>query len=444
MMPSICGQQAGGFGELRSSLRHDGPCRRHLLLADVFPGRARYSAVYAGFPLSVMMVNGLWRPLCRENLAPLQHAHNVEIWRVLIPVGAVFLLFSARRKCGGSRDWPALMGFGMGLLHPSACDGEQAWNGRSAQRHRILVFLAHARNTLGVAAVGAILNAGVVLMAAAFPGDTANTPERVRDLLTNLGTIAGAAPTRRRQPFSIPRCIWASGDVSDLPDHRGTCFSDPARDLESLTQGAGGVKAKPSAWRSRRGDTSSKRRSSHPYSSCRGLRSCTCIARREESRGLVLLFPRLNPRAREAWLSPTSVQKGSNRAPRPAIFGLPRPHIPYCFRSRRTYVPQTPGHRYTIPACTHHWEGLMQALGASAFALAMDRYTHDARKHRSHSHVETAHNVLGENRHAARRSKARAFKEVYVIFFPWLTAPPLTVVNSVAGRPRPLGYRMRN
>jgi hypothetical protein len=164
---------------------------------------------------------------------------------LLIPVGAVFLLFLApNENIVFAGIGPALMGFGMGLLNIVSVVMIQAsveWAKRGSATASLL-FSRTLGNTLGVAAVGAILNAGVVLMAAAAPGAEAATPDRMKDLLTNLGTIAagGADPSQQALLDSALHLgFW--GMLVFAAIAAGVAFLIPTRELEALTGGAGEV-----------------------------------------------------------------------------------------------------------------------------------------------------------------------------------------------------------
>jgi hypothetical protein len=209
-----------------------------------FQGVLGYSAVYAGFPLSVMMVT--WPLASAVSGRILRHFSTRTTLRfgaVLIPVGAMFLLFLAPgESIVVAGIGPALMGFGMGLLNIVSVVMIQAsveWSKRGSATASLL-FSRTLGNTLGVAAVGAILNAGVVLMAAAFPGAQAATPEQIKDLLTNLGTIAGGGADPSQQALldqALHLGFWGMFVFAAIT--AAIALLIPARELESLTGGAG-------------------------------------------------------------------------------------------------------------------------------------------------------------------------------------------------------------
>jgi MFS family permease len=162
---------------------------------------------------------------------------------LLIPAGAIFLLFLAPgESIVVAGIGPALMGFGMGLLNIVSVVTIQAsveWSKRGSVTASLL-FSRTLGNTLGVAAVGAILNLGVVLMASAFPGANAATPEQVTNLLTNLGTIAGGGADVSQQALldsALHLGFWGMFLFAVIA--AAIAMLIPARELESLSGSAG-------------------------------------------------------------------------------------------------------------------------------------------------------------------------------------------------------------
>jgi predicted MFS family arabinose efflux permease len=160
-----------------------------------FQGVLGYSPVAAGFPLSVMLVS--WPLASSVSGRILRHFSaraTLRFGGLLIPVGAVFLLFlrpGSNLVIAGIG--PALMGFGMGLLNIVSVVMVQAsvqWSKRGSATASLL-FSRTLGNTLGAAALGAILNFGVLFYAKAQGAAEAATPEHVRALLTSIGDIAG-------------------------------------------------------------------------------------------------------------------------------------------------------------------------------------------------------------------------------------------------------------
>jgi EmrB/QacA subfamily drug resistance transporter len=160
-----------------------------------FQGVLGYSAIYAGFPLMVMMVT--W-PLASATsgtiLRYLSMRATLRLGGFLIPVGAAFLIFL---KPGTTLILagigPALMGYGMGLLNITSVimvQGTIEWSKR-ASATAALIFSRSLGNTLGVAVLGAALNLGVIMFAIAQGRSELATSDHVRELLTMIGEVAG-------------------------------------------------------------------------------------------------------------------------------------------------------------------------------------------------------------------------------------------------------------
>jgi MFS family permease len=194
--------------------------------------------------LSVMMVTWpLASAVSGRILRRFSMRTTLRFGALLIPVGAVFLLFlTPGESIVVAGIGPALMGFGMGLLNIVSVVMIQAsveWAKRGSATASLL-FSRTLGNTLGVAAVGAILNLGVVLMANAFPGANAATPEQVTNLLTNLGTIAGGGADMSQRALldsALHLGFWGMFLFAVIA--AATAMLIPARELESLSGGAG-------------------------------------------------------------------------------------------------------------------------------------------------------------------------------------------------------------
>jgi hypothetical protein len=209
-----------------------------------FQGVLGYSALFAGFPLSVMMVS--WPLASAVSGKILKHYSaraTLRFGGLIIPVGAVFLLFlTPGENLIFAGIGPALMGFGMGLLNIVCVvmvQGSVEWSKRGSATASLL-FSRTLGNTLGVAAVGAILNSGVVLLARAFPGSDAVSPERVRELLTDLGTIAGGGADPAQQALlaqALHLGFWGMLCFAALA--AAVAMLIPVRELETLTGGTG-------------------------------------------------------------------------------------------------------------------------------------------------------------------------------------------------------------
>jgi len=205
-----------------------------------FQGVLGYSAIYAGFPLMVMMVT--W-PMASATsgtiLRYLSMRATLRLGGFLIPTGAVFLLFL---KPGTSvivaGIGPALMGFGMGLLNITSVimvQGTIEWSKR-ASATAALIFSRSLGNTLGVATLGAVLNFGIVLFAAAQGRSELTTPEHVSDLLAMIGNVAGGATDPSLQPVldaALHLTFWVMLGFAVITAL--ISLTIPTRELETLT-----------------------------------------------------------------------------------------------------------------------------------------------------------------------------------------------------------------
>src|SRR6185437_12621744 len=136
---------------------------------------------------------------------------TLRLGGALIPVGAAFLLLI-------TPDTPPLlmgigpfiMGFGMGLLNITSMvmiQGSVEWSKRGSAT-AALIFSRTLGNTLGVTALGALLNSGVVLYASQH--GRSMSPAEIRALLGSIGNILGGGADTAL-PRSITRCDSPSG-----------------------------------------------------------------------------------------------------------------------------------------------------------------------------------------------------------------------------------------
>ncbi len=224
-----------------------------------FQGVLGYSAIYAGFPLMVMMVTWpMASAISGTILRYLSMRATLRLGSFLIPIGAVFLLFL---KPGTTLIvagiGPALMGFGMGLLNITSVimvQGTIEWSKR-ASATAALIFSRTLGNTLGVAALGAVLNFGIVLFAAAQGRertDDARSCPRIAGDDRGRGRRRGRSkPSARARRGAASRVL---GDAGVRGDHSASFADDPhartgnADDERARTrEGAGGIeKALPS------------------------------------------------------------------------------------------------------------------------------------------------------------------------------------------------------
>jgi hypothetical protein len=208
-----------------------------------FQGVLGYSAIYAGFPLMVMMVTWpMASAVSGTILRYLSMRTTLRMGGFLIPIGASFLLFltpSTNLIVAGIG--PALMGFGMGLLNITSVimvQGSIAWAKR-ASATASLIFARTLGNTLGVAALGAVLNFGVILYAVAQGRSDLTSPDHVRDLLATIGNVAGGGADPALQRVLDSALHLAFGVMLGFAALAALLsLMIPVRELETLTTGA--------------------------------------------------------------------------------------------------------------------------------------------------------------------------------------------------------------
>jgi len=211
-----------------------------------FQGVLGYSAIFAGFPLTVMMVT--WPLASAVSGRLLRHFSmraTLRFGSFLIPIGTAFLLFlSPGQNLVVAGIGPALMGFGMGLLNITSVimvQGSIEWSKRGSATAS-LIFSRTLGNTLGVAILGAVLNFGVVLFARAQGAAEAATPERVRDLLVRVGNVAGNGADLSLQAVlsqALHLTFWVMLVFAAITAMLSLLV--PTRELESLTTTAGEI-----------------------------------------------------------------------------------------------------------------------------------------------------------------------------------------------------------
>jgi MFS family permease len=211
-----------------------------------FQGVLGYSAIYAGFPLTVMMVTWpMASAVSGTILRYLSMRATLRLGSFLIPIGAVLLVFlTPLTNLAVAGIGPALMGFGMGLLNITSVimvQGTVEWSKR-ASATAALIFSRTLGNTLGVAALGAVLNFGIVLFASASGATELTTPDHVRELLAMIGDVAGGAADPALRPVldsALHLAFWVMLGFSVITALLALLI--PTRDLESLTTGARGA-----------------------------------------------------------------------------------------------------------------------------------------------------------------------------------------------------------
>jgi hypothetical protein len=164
---------------------------------------------------------------------------------LLMPVGALFLLLMRPDSHPAFAGvGPFIMGFGMGLLNITSMimiQGSVEWSKRGSATAS-LIFARTLGNTLGVAALGALLNYGVILFASEH--GTRLSTVQIHDLLGSIGNIlgGGADPSLRAGLDSALQLTFR-GMLVFAALSAALAIMVPVRELETLS---GGAKAVPS------------------------------------------------------------------------------------------------------------------------------------------------------------------------------------------------------
>lgn len=194
-------------------------------------------AILAGIPLSAMLF--AWpsaSAISSRVVKLLSMRRTLRLGGALIPVGAAFLLLITPDTPPLAMGiGPFIMGFGMGLLNITSMvmiQGSVEWSKRGSAT-AALIFSRTLGNTLGVTALGAILNIGVVSFAT-HHGNALNA-EQIRSLLGSIGNVlgGGADPNLRDALDSALRAtFWGMLGFSTLS--AVLAFSVPVRELHTL------------------------------------------------------------------------------------------------------------------------------------------------------------------------------------------------------------------
>jgi hypothetical protein len=199
--------------------------------------------VYAGFPLTVMMVTWpLASAVSGTILRYLSMRATLRLGGILIPIGATLLiLVRPGTTLLAAGIGPALMGFGMGLLNITSVimvQGTIAWAQR-ASATASLIFSRTLGNTLGVAALGAVLNLGIILFAVSHGQSELATSAHVRELLAKVGDVAGGSTDPALRPLldaALHLTFWVMLGFAVVAALLSLII--PTRDLDSLTASA--------------------------------------------------------------------------------------------------------------------------------------------------------------------------------------------------------------
>jgi EmrB/QacA subfamily drug resistance transporter len=197
-------------------------------------------AILAGIPLSAMLFAWPFASAMSSRIVKhLSMRKTLRVGGILIPIGALFLLFITPDTPPLAMGiGPFIMGFGMGLLNITSMvmiQGSVEWSKRGSATAS-LIFSRTLGNTLGVTALGAILNIGVI----SFANHHGNTldAEQIRTLLGSIGNVlgGGADPDLRNALDSALRAtFWGMLAFAVLSAVLAVMV--PVRELETLPGG---------------------------------------------------------------------------------------------------------------------------------------------------------------------------------------------------------------
>jgi EmrB/QacA subfamily drug resistance transporter len=205
-------------------------------------------AILAGIPLTAMLFAWpLASAVSGRILKRFSMRHTLRFGAWLIPVGALFLLpITPESHPAFAGVGPFIMGFGMGLLNITSMvmiQGSVAWSKRGSATAS-LIFSRTLGNTLGVTALGAILNFGVVLFASENP--TQMSTADIHALLGSIGNILGGGSDpalRAALDAALRLTFW--GMVAFAILSAALAMMVPVRELDSLSGGAHNAAAPP-------------------------------------------------------------------------------------------------------------------------------------------------------------------------------------------------------
>jgi MFS family permease len=195
-------------------------------------------AILAGIPLTAMLFAWpLASAVSGRILRRFSMRTTLRFGAMLIPIGAVFLLFITPQSHPlFAGVGPFIMGFGMGLLNITSMvmiQGSVEWSKRGSATAS-LIFSRTLGNTFGVTALGAMLNFGVVLFASQH--GTRMSPDEIHALLGSIGNIlgGGAEPNLRAAlDSSLRLAFW--GMVAFALFAAAFAMMIPVRELETLS-----------------------------------------------------------------------------------------------------------------------------------------------------------------------------------------------------------------
>jgi Na+/melibiose symporter-like transporter len=197
-------------------------------------------AILAGIPLSAMLFAWPFASAISSRIVNhLSMRKTLRFGGILIPIGALFLLFITPDTPPLAMGiGPFIMGFGMGLLNITSMvmiQGSVEWSKRGSATAS-LIFSRTLGNTLGVTALGAILNIGVISFAN-HHGHTLDA-QQIRALLGSIGNVlgGGADPDLHNALDSALRAtFWGMLGFAVLS--AVLAIMVPVRELETLPGG---------------------------------------------------------------------------------------------------------------------------------------------------------------------------------------------------------------
>jgi len=197
-------------------------------------------AILAGIPLSAMLFAWpLASAVSGRILKRFSMRATLRFGAILMPVGALFLLLMRPDSSPAFAGvGPFIMGFGMGLLNITSMimiQGSVEWSKRGSATAS-LIFARTLGNTLGVTALGALLNYGVILFASEH--GTRLSTVQIHDLLGSIGNIlgGGADPALRAGLDAALRLtFWGMLGFAALS--AALAIMVPVRELETLSGG---------------------------------------------------------------------------------------------------------------------------------------------------------------------------------------------------------------
>ena len=194
--------------------------------------------IMAGIPLSTMLF--AWPLASAVSSRILRHLSMRKTQRLgglLIPLGTVFLLFIGPQSSPVYMGiGPFIMGFGMGLLNITCVvmiQGSVEWSKRGSATASLL-FSRSMGNTLGVAALGAVLNVAVVSFAGAHGSPLDG--EQIRKLLGSIGNVlGGGTDTALRGALDYGLTLTFRGMMLFSVLAAALAVIIPVRELETLS-----------------------------------------------------------------------------------------------------------------------------------------------------------------------------------------------------------------